>query len=224
MKDLFPEVVDMYVKPSGYTGTEKPTPWGAKKDAEKDRGMLGVSKGLHRDWREEKRERVIDKLKGECEGETKTVHGKGALQLESRWMTNAELKGKHVLYDKILDCADLRASFPYEAFVELRELWPDNDVNWPEVIEWITKVHIMSAPGKGVDNAYVLISSMIKKGRFRQKGAPDPNLNPELAQHARIEKRISREYAESMQTDEDAEKCRAAHKANDEKFGVRGKK
>jgi hypothetical protein len=139
----------------------------------------------------------------------------------SRSMTKDELKGKHPLYDKVLDCCDLRNSFTYETFCELRQKWPDGDVDWHEIIEWVTKLHLGAAPGSGVDNAYLLISSVLKKGRFRQNGAADPNLTPELADHRKEEQRINAVWERSEKTDEDAKKCEEAHAANDRKHGVK---
>ena len=132
--------------------------------------------------------------------------------LQSLKLTNSQLKGKHPLYDKVLDCPGLRAVFPYETFADLRRRWPDEDVNWSDVIDWVIKAHVSSHTG--VTNAFILISSMLTKGRFMRKVPLDPNANPE---HSRQEKIINARFEKGEISDEE---CRNLHADNDKKHGV----
>jgi len=114
-------------------------------------------KGIHRE--EEKR---IDK---------KREGGSGGKQdSQTSKMTNSQLKGRHPLYDKILDCEGLRAGFPYETFVTLRKDYPDAAYDWDEVVKWTIGVQIGSS--EGVKNAFLLLTSAFKNGKFQRKGAP----------------------------------------------------
>jgi len=204
MKDLFPEVMEMYVIPSGYTGVETGTRWGSKKGNLIVSPKIDLTKGYKR--REEKR--VY--LGGESE------RGKPALKSQS--MTNNQLKGRHVLYDKVLACCDLRNTFPIEHFAELRIKWPEHDVNWPDIIDWVTKKHEIGAGvGNGVYDAHAMISAAITKGKFLRKGAPDPNETPETKLHKVQENKINKLY-EAGTIDET--ECEKQHADNDEKFGV----
>lgn len=149
-------------------------------------------------------------LGGECE--------RGDSVVQSRTMESSELKGKHELYDKVLDCADLRNAFPYETFVELRHKWPDTDVDWPALIEWVTQAHISAEPGNGIGNAYKVISSMLSRNKFRKQVKAGHKATPELEQHARERGRLNRLYEDGKLT---ADEVRKAHAENNRKYGVK---
>jgi hypothetical protein len=200
--------------------------------ARKDRYMLSCVKRLF------EMKEIFPELEGAYKGDISSLYGAiknkrknnistgdiqggsvrgGALANESRKMTNDELRGKHVLYDKVLDTPGLRNALPYETFTELRKKWPDKDVDWPALIDFLCKAHVSDV--NGITNAFRMITAMLTGGKFRQKGAPDPNLVPGAKEHKKAQDKITRDYEAGKI---DAAECKKLIAANDKEYGVKG--